>query len=469
MDRVFHGFRTLFCVCFVCAAAAVLGLDGYALALLAAIGVWLLVRRRPLPRFTLLLLLGGFVLRVFAALVLHPPIESDFRLMFEAAQGLNAGDLSFQNTVYFSLWAYQSVFVAWQALWLRLWNDPMCLELLNALLAAGTVCLLYRMARRWVDERAAQAAALLLTLFPFALTLHTVLSNQIPSAFFLALGLWVLVCEDCARLGFWRFPLAGLALQCGNLLRSEGVILLVAVLAWAVFEGLRHPQTVKRLLAGMLALLAVYFAGHAAADAAVRASGLNDYGVQNGDPGWKFVTGLNYDTCGGYSQQDWAQIYPTLDENHQVTAETDAVQRALIAERLQAGPVRLMRHAVNKVRFLWGTDALHWVFGHTQQYPGQPFGLLSMHAAYRLIREFDRGLFVLALGLAAFGLIGPKDAWKRRPAAAYLPFFVFFAAFCALLLIEVQPRYAYLPQLYVFTAAAFGLARLHSGKEEQHA
>lgn len=464
--KAFRGLRGLFGVCFLLAAASVLALNGYALALLAAAGIWLLLRRGPLPHFTLLLLAGGLLLRVAVALVLHPPVTSDFHMMYEAAQSLNAGDLSFNGTVYFSLWAYQSVFVAWEAMWLRLWNDPMCLVLVNAALAAGIVCLLYRMTRGWTGERAAQASSLLLTLFPFALTLHTVLSNQIPSAFFLTLGLWLLICPDCDRLGFWRFPLAGLAFQLGNLLRSEGIIFLAAVLAWAVFEGMRHPDTVKRLLAGLLALLAVYFAVHAAAGAAVRASGLNPNGLRNGDPGWKFVTGLNFDTSGGYSNDDWQLISPTLDGNHQMTAGTKAVQNALIHERLQAGPAMLTRHAVNKIRYLWDADALSWAFGCIQQ---TRVGPLSGNAAYALIQQFDRGLFFLALLLAALGLAGRGTRWENLPPSAYLPFFVFFAAFCALLLIEVQPRYAYLPQLYLFTASAFGLERLYHRKEKEHA
>src|SRR5699024_1270683 len=141
----------------------------------------------------------------------------------------------------------------------------------------------------------------------------------------------LLACDDCRRLGFWRFPLAGLALQCGNLLRSEGIIFVVAVLAWAVFEAVRHPEAIKRLAAGMLALLVVYFASGTAAGAIVRVSGLNPHGVQNGDPGWKFVTGLNFSTSGGYPQEDWSKIYPTLDENYQATAQTETVQDELIA------------------------------------------------------------------------------------------------------------------------------------------
>ena len=75
----------------------------------------------------------------------------------------------------------------------------------------------------------------------------------------------------------------------------------------------------------------------------------------------------------------------------------------------------------------------------------------------------DRLLFYAALLLTAFGLYRPC-----RTPAAYLPLFVVFAAFCAFLLIEVQPRYAYLPQLFLFCGASLGLDRL-LGKEKNHA
>ena len=426
MTRLFQGLRALFCICFALAALSVAALNGYALALLAAGGIWLLLRRRAIPHFTLVLLAGGIALRVLIALVLHPPLVSDFQLMYDAAQSLLAGDMWFLDTEYFSLWAYQSVFVAWEAMWLRLWNDPLCLELVNAVLSAGILCLLYRMARGWMDERAAQAASLLLTLFPFALTLHTVLSNQIPSAFFLTLGLWLLVCADCRRLGLWRFPLAGLALQLGNLLRSEGIVILAAVLAWAVFEAVRHPRTVKRLLAGLLALLAVYFASHAAADAAVRAAGLNPYGVRNGNPLWKFVVGMSFNTAGGYSSSDWYKIYDTLDENFQVTEETEALEKEMLAERLSADPAKLLRHFINKWQLLWDTDALHWALGHTQQNPDGLIGPITRADAYKLVQQFDRGLFYLSVLLAGLGLFASSARWKQRETAAYLPYFVFF-------------------------------------------
>ena len=457
MHHAFHVIQRLFGICFVLAAIGILLSGGWlaGLCVIAAAG-WMVRGRITIRHFTLWLLIGGLLLRVAILLVLHPPIISDFGLMFGAAQSLLAGDTSFQYELYFSLWAYQSVFVAWQAMFLAVWNNPLMLKYVGALLSAGTVCLLYRLARDHVHESAAQAAMLLLTAFPFVLTLPTVLTNQIVSAFFLTLGVWLVACQDCTRLGFWRFPLAGLALQAGNLLRSEGIILVVAVLAYAVFTVLRRPETFKRILCGMAALLVVYGAVSVGADAAVRASGLNENGTANGYPAWKFLTGLNFDTEGGYSQSDWNQLAPTFDETGHPTEATYQMQNELLSERLSAGPKALLLHAVHKCKLLWCDDALNWAFGHLQLHDW-------LTLIYNNIRQLDRLLFYAALLLAAFGLYRPC-----RTPAAYLPLFVVFAAFCAFLLIEVQPRYAYLPQLFLFCGASLGLDRL-LGKEKNHA
>lgn len=448
MEKAYQGARRLFAVGFALAAAAVLLHTGWTLPLLIGAGVWALTRE-PAPRFTRRLFVGAFALRVAILLLLHPPIESDFRMLYDAARGVLAGDFSFQNTVYFSLWGYQSPFVAWEAFWLLLWDSPYCLKLVNAALAAGISCLLYRLARERAGRRAAQRAALLLELLPFSAVFHTVLSNQIPSAFFLTLGVWLLACGDCDRLGFLRYPLAGLAMQAGNLLRSEGVIVLTATLAWAAFWMLKRPKEARRLLAGLAALFAVYFAAHAGADALVRGSGLCRYGLENRDPAWKVVLGVNPEFRGGYSDEDWDLVGPTLDEERQPTAETAALQNGLIRERLSVGPTRLALLLWDKIDHLWATAGLQWALGHLE--PVWP-------KLCALARRSDRGMFFLALGLAVYGLPGLRG--RRDEPSALLPYFIFFAAFCAFLPIEVQPRYAYLPQLYVFQAAAFGLERL---------
>ena len=459
MQKCAHVLLWIFLVCFGLAMLAILGLSGYAAGVLFALGVFWLLRRRQIPYFTLWLFLGGFALRLLVILVLRPPVISDFLGIYNAACGLLEGDLTPMRGEYFTLWAYQTPIVLWEAFFLSIWHSIWMLKLVNCLLGAGLVCLVYRLVRPHVRPAAAQTAAVLLSFFPFSTTLPTLLSNQIPSAFFLALGLWLLACPDTDRLRFWRYPLAGLALQLGNLLRCEGVVILVAIAAWAVFTLLRRPQLAKRLLLGLLALLVVYFAVHAAVGAAIRVSGLNETGLANNNPLWKLVTGLNYDTRGSFSSADWQQIAPTLD-NYRPTDETIELETSLIRERLTQPPHRLAALMIRKIDYLWNTSGLYWAFQHTQAQSGATIlGLITRADAYELLQNFNQGLFLFACAFALWGLCSGAKAWGEKDPAALLPYFVVFAMFCALLVIEVQPRYAFLPQQFLFLAAAFGLDR----------
>ena len=75
--------------------------------------------------------------------------------------------------------------------------------------------------------------------------------------------------------------------------------------------------------------------GHLA-DLLTVVSGLNNQGLSNGNPLWKFVLGFNHETGGIYDAADWARIYPTLDAGGQVTEATLSLERAMIAERLRS-------------------------------------------------------------------------------------------------------------------------------------
>lgn len=450
MQRTYRFFQALFFACFLCAALFILLRSGIFLSLGLLCLTTYLFLKHSIPKFTLWLFALGFLLRLFVILILHPPICSDFLVIYDAAHSLMIGDLSFAQTEYFSLWAYQSAYVVWEALWLSLWDNPVFLEIIHAALSAGSVCLLYRLVLPYVRRSSAQVASVLLTVFPFALTLPTVLTNQIPAAFFCVLAVWLLVCPDTDCLRLWRFLLAGLSLQIGNLLRPEGIIILAAVLAWAIFALLRRPEQWKRLVLGVLALLMVYSAVGLGTDRLTKATGLNTNGLQNCYPGWKFVCGLNLGTRGGYTQEAWDALSSTFDENHMPTAETERVQNELISKQLQSIP-NFLKLIYQKAYLLWFDSGLDWAFGHTQQAPS-----FFVEQAYRIIHDFDRALFLLVLTIAALGLF-KKGGYEPE---AYLCYFVFFAAFCAFIPVEVQPRYAYLPQLFLFAAAAFGIDRI---------
>lgn len=128
----------------------------------------------------------------------------------------------------------------------------------------------------------------------------------------------------------------------------------------------------------------------------------------------------------------------------------------MIYDRLTASPKTLIKLVYHKINRLWVGDGLVWMLG---PFLTQPQLTWYQHPAAILTRQADRALFYLAFTLSLIGLLRRG----RRSADELLPYFIVFAAFSALLLVEIQPRYAYLPQLFLFLAAAGGLDALMKG------
>ena len=145
-------------------------------------------RAFSLGLFTLRLAIALGVVFLFGA----QPVQ-DFKTMYDAACQLARGSREYLQTDYFYNWAYQTGFVAYEALVVRLFGEGLLpLQVLNAVWMAGTGCLVYGIARRFLPETGAMAASLLYALYPGPYFLSAVLTNQHIAVFFFYLGFWLL-------------------------------------------------------------------------------------------------------------------------------------------------------------------------------------------------------------------------------------------------------------------------------------
>lgn len=450
-DFAYRLLKWTFVVCFFLTALFMGWGSGRLWAILLMAGSYWVFRRFPkIPLFTLWLFLGTFAVNLAWVFQADPKPVSDFSLMYSAAKSLIAGDLSFNSSMYFVLWSYQLPFVALEALLLRIWNDPLCIQLFNCLCTAGSVCLVYRLIRGRVSDAAARTSAVTLMLFPTISAMSSLLTNQCSGAFFLVLGVWLVCSADVKKLGFARYPLAGLAIQAGNLLRPEGIIVLIALLAYGVFFVLRHPSAVKRVALASAALAAAYLLVGFAADQAVIRTGLSPYGVENQLPQWKFVCGTSFETNGGYAADDFEALSDTLGEDYLPTEQTDALVREILSDRLAHPLEDWVELLQNKQKRFWCKPGTGWAFADLSEHSPE-----FQKEVRPVVEEFDRELFWIAVMLSIAGLL-----LKKKEPAQFVPYFVFFASFAAFLLIEVQPRYAYLPDFFLIAAGAWGIARI---------
>lgn len=455
-------FSVAFVAFFGIAAAIMLFLQNAMLAgFFAAAAAAFFCYKSKFRRFGLILFLAAFVTRAVYALAVDTPAVSDFYLLYRVAEKWLEGDLSFGEDIYFRMWSYQLPFVGWNALLIAIWHSTVLHKLAASLFMAGSVLLVYKIARANHSEGAARAAAgiYFVQLFPWSLA--SVLTNQHMSAFFLLLSVWLIVSPPVReRLGFWRWPLAGFAMALGEAFRPESMLLLVALAAYVVFLLIKeHKQffkTLKKVALRAVCFMLVYSLVLSGLGVLMNALGVSTTGIENGNPMWKFVIGLNYATGGSYSSSDHAGLIEVYDEYGLESEELQEYQLDLIRERISVPPAKLLNLFYLKIKRCWTSSEMYWSLGHWDE-SQRIVSDITVGTLIDRLEDFDLGarsvmyFFALA-GVASFFT-------KKRPKnlTALIPPFVAFAAFCAFLFIEVQGRYSYLPVLFVAITAASGI------------
>ena len=387
---------------------------------------------------TLLLvgMLVSLLLRLTFLLAVNTPPNSDFYVLNQASWMLAQGDLSWTEQVYFQNWGYQIPFVAYQALVLKLIPSNWALKALNLAFMVGSNFLIYKLGRLFVSENAAASAAALYAVYPGAIHMVSVLTNQHIGLFFLLLGLWLLL----SRLTWPRMLLAGICLAAANLMRPEEAVVWAAILCCGVCVLVRWPakERAKRMALGLALALAVYVLAQAAAGLALRVSGIAPHGIGNNVPEWKFVVGLD-------AENEYGDY--TMENAHVLTIENDA-ERERETWRVIRQSFRDCENVpgffLSKVRAMWAWDeSFHWSMGHlkrnAQPVPGVTVDML-MSGMLLVERGVDLGLWGL---LAAAAVLVFRRPERREKGIALVSVAVICAFFCVYLLIEVQPRYRY--------------------------
>ena len=315
-----------------------------------------------LKGFPIILFLISFFIRLGYILIVNTPVESDFKLLFDAGVSFSNGDYSFSFAKYFSEWAYQTGFVIYEGTIIKLFgyaNSILVLKILNAVFSSLTIVLIYFILKSFVSERVSRLSALFGSFLIFPLMHVTVLSNHQLATFFIFIGLFFITENNLTLKGWVRALLSGMFIAFGNIMRPEGIIVIVSIGLFFLIRII-NPREEKRkdIITKAALLLAVYYGINILASQLIISTGVNPQGLKNNNPLFKFVIGLNYETNGLYSQKDVDIIYGQ-DLSHD---ERKTIELELIEERLKKGPIKLSALFIKKQYILWGGNPLVWSY-----------------------------------------------------------------------------------------------------------
>lgn len=434
-------------------------------AIFAALAL-VLVSRIGNRGFIILIVLGSFLIRFAYIIIIDTPLDSDFKLLYDAAVLFSRGDYSFSGQVYFQEWAYQTGFVIYQGLVIRVFGEAggiIALKILNCLWNTGITLIIYLIARNFFGEKSSRMAAVLYSGFVFPVTFVSVLSNQHISTFFMLLGLFFILDQRLIRMRqLPRSLIAGFLLALGNVMRPEAIIIIVSLMVYYLVLFLRAGDMRQRMKRVMqyLAVLIVYLAVNGLASYAISESGVNPQGLRNNNAWWKVVVGLNYDSRGGYNDHDYQLVYG----GNKSLEERKELEKDLIRERLGMNSLKLANLFLKKIQNMWCENALDWSYKHILESNRvitlfyNPVRFSDIDAVLKDLNE----LFIYAsMILSLLGML----AWRKSQMddGLLIPVAILAASFVIYLLIEVQPRYAYMQQPFLFILSGAGLDILYRG------
>ena len=394
--------------------------------------------KKDIKKFPIILFITSLILRILMILFFNFPQVSDFKTLLEASLDFAKGDFSFQEQQYFTMWGYQTGFVIYQGLILKVFNSVFILKLLNAIFSSLLCLLIYVFGKKICYEKSARMASLLYMIFPFSLYLNTVLANHHLSAFLMYIGIFFLLKKEKK---IKDYVIAALLIGFGNIIRPEGIIVVTTLI---IFELLNLKKNkIKSVLKNIGAFLIIYLLVGNISSFAIQKLDINDEGLKNNNPMWKFVLGFNHDSCGYYTASDEKYLN---DEEKEIE---------VIKQRVLVNPLKMGKLMTCKINKFWLQTSLS---SKNDMYASKTYHILGFDIKFtdieNIVVSFNTILYIITLFMCIIGVIfNRKKIIKDNSLFFVIMMMVTFGVY---LLIEIQPRYAYFIHVSVFILSVYG-------------
>lgn len=403
--------------------------NGILLTILSFMAIIFFVKKVKIKKYSIFLVLFSLITKTIFVVLIKTPVMADFYFMLEASQKILVNDFSFVDSVYFNTWGYQLVNVFYQSLALRIFNNIIVLKILNCIYSTFITFFIYLIVKRITNENTARVTSLLYSISIYPIYLNTVLGNQQLSLLLILSAIYIFLYKKSTYL---NLIIVALLIGLGNLVRPEGIIYIITIIGYLILTNEKIFSTIKKILVVLLIFLVV----SKLPSYILIKTGFNEIGLKNNEPGWKFLTGFNYNTNGKYD---------TADEIYFRNYEQEMKE---IKNRMTSFS-KMPNLFYQKIKIQWLYYDLDSSFNvqSTTQFSGS-----IMTIVVNYIKVIN--LIIIVFALYSFKKIKEKD---KTIFFFQINIILYFLVY---LLIEVHLRYYYNPQISVIILASLGISKL---------
>lgn len=393
----------------------------------------------------------GALLRIAAVEASDCVPISDYQTMYRAALQIADGDFSAlgQNT-YFHRFPHMTVYcIAMGAILSVFGKSIAVVKATNIVFKCLAIIPFSLIGKEIFGRKGGILCAFLFAIFPADIFYSPVAATENIAIFFLPFSFYFVVkayhTKTLAKAAVYASA-SGFTLALGALFRNVAPLYIAGYGIGILVLFVRRTKLVS-----VISLITVFLVLTNAVSLMLYGSGITGYKLTQGlSPVSEYVlVGTNYETWGAYSEEDRNVFYE--GEGDPVKINKIAIER--IKERLTRNPEKIIPLLCAKVSMLWADGSFgsaYWAYDNNGVEPSDN---------YPVYQSISNLFFMIIVAFSAVGIV--KSSEKKLLCMAAL---VIMASTAGLLMIEVQPRYAFSAAFMLLPVATGGILTIGTKK-----
>ncbi len=385
--------------------------------------------------FIILLFVLALLIRIITIISLDIPISDDFKTMYEASKLFVNNDFSFIKDTYFINFSYQLGFVFIQGLFLKIVNSLVFLKVINSIITSLIVVFIFLICRNFSSSKSAKVVSMLYLCYFYPIYLNSILTNQHLQAILVLIIIYLLTTKNTKfNNPLIKSILVGFLLGLSNIIRSEAIVFLVSfILIGILYFNKRNYKTIIKNLSLTLLVFIIITQG---LNILFKISNINESGLKNNVPLWKFYVGLSVESNGMYNVNDQNEFF----------GKSKKEQEKLLVERIKSDYLKFPILFLKKEVITFTKSSFNIIINNSIN-----------ENILNIILFISNGILFLIFILFLIGIFPYNNILDKRVISILLILFVYFGIY---LFIEVSPRYGYNLQTIIFTLSGLGIDRI---------
>ena len=389
-------------------------------------------------KFLLFLFFVSLLLRIFMVFMIDVPVNSNYKMMYDASLELISHTGSYKSCLYFFTFGYQLGYVFFQSILLSIVNSVFFIKIVNCVTSSFTIVFIYLISKELSNKKAASIISIIYSIFLFPLLFPSLLSNQILSMLLVLIAIYLWIRQK--RITVFRSIVIGILLVIAEVLQRDIFIIVIGFVFYLVFLIIKKKEK-KMFFLSMMCIVSTFIILLVSTSYVFKVTGISPNGLANKNPAWRVLEGVHVSSNGRIQEDDFKYL-----------GSVEKTKKEL-NRRIREDYLDFPKLFLNKIKTIWFSSDIGWSFDNSKEEEEIQF--------YIMINQFFVYFFFIMSLLSVITIF--KKIYKSPQIFIS---FILVSYFIYYLIVEVTPEYAYSLQILEAVLASITLGYILDKKKK---